>query len=291
MSPAHINSDTENIQEGVKETIHTEGKASELHRSLSLDTCISHTWSDSSTFVPTSSPIPFSLSPMASTSGSRPIVPHLSPIASNLIVNDDWGLKGPPHLYLLTHMEQDSAALSQRHTIARSWHPVQGRGEPSLHWYPIAATMNGHLLSSAFGEGRSSALSRRHTIPKSLHHPPPPGRLGPVADSHPALYRGRTAAEIHTPPLGVGEPVLSRRVPTVAFRAMETWEGRRQKKANFTCDICLQTFTVKHNLFSHRKAHAGIKGHVCPHCSREFTTQSVLARHMKTCKARTVQVC
>ncbi|KAJ2920621.1 hypothetical protein H1R20_g16473, partial [Candolleomyces eurysporus] len=60
---------------------------------------------------------------------------------------------------------------------------------------------------------------------------------------------------------------------------------RRTKEAKFVCEWCQQTFTTNHNLKNHRNVHLGIKEHSCSRCHREFTTQSVLARHMKTCKA------
>ncbi|KAJ2929264.1 hypothetical protein H1R20_g7834, partial [Candolleomyces eurysporus] len=56
-------------------------------------------------------------------------------------------------------------------------------------------------------------------------------------------------------------------------------------EAKFVCEWCQQTFTTNHNLKNHRNVHLGIKEHSCSRCHREFTTQSVLARHMKTCKA------
>lgn len=61
-------------------------------------------------------------------------------------------------------------------------------------------------------------------------------------------------------------------------------EARRTKEARFKCDICAQTFTTNHNLKNHVNVHLGVKEHSCGSCKRDFTTQSVLARHMKTCK-------
>jgi hypothetical protein len=61
-------------------------------------------------------------------------------------------------------------------------------------------------------------------------------------------------------------------------------EARRTKEARFKCDICSQTFTTNHNLKNHLNVHLGVKEHSCGSCRRDFTTQSVLARHMKTCK-------
>jgi hypothetical protein len=78
--------------------------------------------------------------------------------------------------------------------------------------------------------------------------------------------------------------------------------ARRTKGARFVCVLCNQTFTTNHNLKSksfslifvahltsfipdHLKVHLGLKDHPCTRCRREFTTQSVLQRHLKTCKA------
>ncbi|TEB29383.1 hypothetical protein FA13DRAFT_639673 [Coprinellus micaceus] len=59
----------------------------------------------------------------------------------------------------------------------------------------------------------------------------------------------------------------------------------RTKKPRFKCDMCDQTFTTNHNLKNHVNVHLGIKEHSCASCGRDFTTQSVLARHLKTCKS------
>ena len=80
-------------------------------------------------------------------------------------------------------------------------------------------------------------------------------------------------------------------------------EARRTKEARFVCVLCNQTFTTNHNLKSeplsfifvahlltsfipdHVNVHLGLKDHSCTRCRRDFTTQSVLQRHLKTCKA------
>jgi uncharacterized Zn-finger protein len=60
---------------------------------------------------------------------------------------------------------------------------------------------------------------------------------------------------------------------------------RRKKKAKFACDICPQTFTAKHNLVNHQKAHGRIEDQICDGCRSSFTASGTLRRHMKTCKA------
>lgn len=62
-------------------------------------------------------------------------------------------------------------------------------------------------------------------------------------------------------------------------------EARRTKEARFVCVLCNQTFTTNHNLKNHVNVHLGLRDHSCTRCRREFTTQSVLQRHLKTCKA------
>ncbi|EDR09537.1 uncharacterized protein LACBIDRAFT_318699 [Laccaria bicolor S238N-H82] len=60
---------------------------------------------------------------------------------------------------------------------------------------------------------------------------------------------------------------------------------RRTKEARFNCVMCYQTFTTNHNLKDHVKIHLGIKDHPCMRCRRDFSTQGILRRHLKTCRA------
>lgn len=66
-------------------------------------------------------------------------------------------------------------------------------------------------------------------------------------------------------------------------------KGRRKRKAKFKCDICPQTFTAKHNLINHQKAHKGIRDQVCPLCRNAFTASGTLTRHTKTCRGKSMK--
>ncbi|KAJ7249217.1 hypothetical protein B0H12DRAFT_1186181 [Mycena haematopus] len=68
----------------------------------------------------------------------------------------------------------------------------------------------------------------------------------------------------------------------VASRAeMHAAQLRRKKPAKFRCDICLATFTTRHNLKNHCNSHTGTKPYACRLCGVHFTTQSVRTRHEK----------
>ena len=78
--------------------------------------------------------------------------------------------------------------------------------------------------------------------------------------------------------------------------------GQLVPNIGFACVLCNEVFTAKHNLMSksfslifvghlltsfildHVNVHNGMKFHPCTRCRREFTTQAVLRRHLKTCK-------
>ncbi|EDR00946.1 uncharacterized protein LACBIDRAFT_295643 [Laccaria bicolor S238N-H82] len=117
---------------------------------------------------------------------------------------------------------------------------------------------------------------------------PSPGDA--VRRRHSFTHTGRPA---ETPFLHANEPNLSlsstsaeRPMRKVASQAgIKASEARRTKEARFACVLCNQTFTTNHNLKNHVNVHLGLKDHSCPRCRREFTTQSVMQRHLKTCKA------
>ncbi|KAF7312429.1 Zinc finger protein3-like [Mycena indigotica] len=61
---------------------------------------------------------------------------------------------------------------------------------------------------------------------------------------------------------------------------------RRKNPARFSCefnDICQQTFTAKHNLNNHMRAHTGARPHKCPMCTYAARTLDVIKRHRKSC--------
>ncbi|CAG2054611.1 unnamed protein product [Timema podura] len=54
----------------------------------------------------------------------------------------------------------------------------------------------------------------------------------------------------------------------------------------FMCDMCGQTFGVKHNLTHHRHIHAQDKPFGCTQCGAMFQMRRYLKRHEKTHKGK-----
>ena len=63
----------------------------------------------------------------------------------------------------------------------------------------------------------------------------------------------------------------------------EGWIMSNQAKEKpHHCDICGSTFTLKSNLYRHKKIHSGDKPHACDICPYVTVSKSHLARHMTT---------
>lgn len=138
---------------------------------------------------------------------------------------------------------------------------------PSQIW----DTSNDHLTVP---EDQGAAISRRHSFTGYSSHSTPVVMNNMQANMSQLPFHDEDA----TSPGNSLRKVASQAGITASVK-------RRTKEAKFACDWCQQTFTTNHNLKNHRNVHLGIKEHSCSRCHREFTTQSVLARHMKTCKA------
>ncbi|KAJ7592781.1 hypothetical protein C8J56DRAFT_482706 [Mycena floridula] len=61
---------------------------------------------------------------------------------------------------------------------------------------------------------------------------------------------------------------------------------RRKHQARFSCDICGQNFTARHNLQNHLNAHDGVKNFACKFCDFRAVTAAVATRHeTNACKS------
>ncbi|KAJ2918440.1 hypothetical protein MD484_g1917, partial [Candolleomyces efflorescens] len=146
---------------------------------------------------------------------------------------------------------------------------------PSQIW--DTSNVTDHLTVPQDG---GAAISRRHSFTGySTHSAPPPYEVHQQQQQPGGLSQLPFHDEDATSPGGSA----LRKVASQA--GINASVKRRTKEAKFVCEWCQQTFTTNHNLKNHRNVHLGIKEHGCQKCGREFTTQSVLARHMKTCKA------
>ncbi|KAL4264637.1 hypothetical protein AB1N83_004200 [Pleurotus pulmonarius] len=83
-----------------------------------------------------------------------------------------------------------------------------------------------------------------------------------------------------------GEPKLTMR-PVGSPAICAAAEKRRKTEAKFRCIFadCDKSFTAKHNLESHEKAHYNIRPFVC-RCGSAFTAKADLKRHWKSQKHR-----
>ncbi|KAK7049419.1 hypothetical protein VNI00_006020 [Paramarasmius palmivorus] len=84
-------------------------------------------------------------------------------------------------------------------------------------------------------------------------------------------------------------PANVRKVAKAAV--IEAATRRRRCKAEFQCKLgCGQTFTTRHNLNYHHKAHQGIKEHECRHsvCNAQFVTPSDRRRHEAKCPLKII---
>lgn len=80
------------------------------------------------------------------------------------------------------------------------------------------------------------------------------------------------------------QPLLGRPVGSPAIIAAS--EIRRVNKAKYRCIFCHHTFTAKHNLEGHIRAHLGEKPFKCNdnECGSAFTTKGDLNRHLRSRK-------
>ncbi|KAJ8693152.1 hypothetical protein PTI98_010394 [Pleurotus ostreatus] len=83
------------------------------------------------------------------------------------------------------------------------------------------------------------------------------------------------------PNVPIGQAPTIRTVGSPAITAAS--QNRRRVEARFQCQFqdCGKTFTAKHNLDSHMRAHLDIRPHGC-NCGSTFTAKGDLKRHQKS---------
>ncbi|KAJ2918504.1 hypothetical protein MD484_g1919, partial [Candolleomyces efflorescens] len=212
----------------------------------------------------------------------------------------------PDHgLYKVTGQECGRAMHCERPSVpsSRMPSPLQYTQQP-----PLLQPMDGHLEipspRSALMGRNPSALARRHTISEGPDRRPsrpvPPHYAnGPYEFADPSVGVVVERMDLLTigpsppsPSMPVGLPPTSthRGSGQVASEAIiAACKGRRKRKAKFKCDICPQTFTARHNLINHQKAHKGIRDQICPFCDNAFTASGTLTRHTRTCRGKSAK--
>ena len=170
-----------------------------------------------------------------------------------------------------------SASSSRRSSPYPSPHPDSGSNgtlAPQQAW-----NSEQFLAVPTMTMGGGASLPRRHSFSASPYSHQRSVSEGLLSVQHlsPTVHYSQDTIDG-----SVSQPVTGRMVASTA--GIRASQARRTKEARFACDMCAQTFTTNHNLKNHRNVHLGVKEHSCEGCKREFTTQSVLARHTKTCK-------
>ncbi|EAU85660.1 hypothetical protein CC1G_10932 [Coprinopsis cinerea okayama7 len=231
-----------------------------------------------------------------STSPSLMLTPsEPSSSAASLTVPDPYNNFGGPG---------DDLVLAQSTNLYRSHSDSATRGRRFSHVGPDRgrtqyrsppSSTNSSRRSSPYPLPAASPVSPNQVYEADNHLAPPPihvqGMEG-LRRRHsfngygrpPPMVATANPNEIIVPVGYLPEPITptSRKVASQA--GIKASARRRTKEAKFSCTLCSQTFTTNHNLKNHMNVHLGVKEHECPDCNRAFTTQSVLARHTKTCK-------
>lgn len=71
------------------------------------------------------------------------------------------------------------------------------------------------------------------------------------------------------------------------------FESDNENIKKYTCDICNKSFTASSSLARHKRAHSGVKPHVCDYedCNKAFNQLSALIRHKRTHTGERPYVC
>ncbi|KAJ7168589.1 hypothetical protein C8R46DRAFT_1092133 [Mycena filopes] len=151
--------------------------------------------------------------------------------------------------------------------------------------YPQTLVINNGLLMAPPQHGFTSARARHEDGFDSLYQFES-GASTPNTSSS-SFPSSPFSDDATSPRLAPATPDrLHRRVSSAAGLSAST--RRRKRAARFSCDICRDTFTAKHNLLNHENAHRGIKNYACvaaeEGCPGTFTTRAVKKRHEKKCK-------
>ncbi|KAJ2929372.1 hypothetical protein H1R20_g7724, partial [Candolleomyces eurysporus] len=145
-------------------------------------------------------------------------------------------------------------------------------------------------------EGNQSSLSRRHTFSAGSRSRPSSvggvtGVMGMMTIGGDVILPSASGPTVTLPlPNAPTTPLLPKGTSVASEAIIAACTGRRQREAKFACDLCPQTFTAKHNLINHKKAHSGIKDQICDGCGHGFTAPGTLKRHIKTCKAMQLEI-
>ncbi|KAJ2918505.1 hypothetical protein MD484_g1918, partial [Candolleomyces efflorescens] len=186
-----------------------------------------------------------------------------------------------------TPSASSSRQTSPYRRLSRSPNPKHPVGD--FLEVPQALTQVQHGQSSLMGES-SSPLSRRHSFGAvtrsrpSSSHVRGAGSMGNI-DGFDLAVNPSAALTIQPSGLAAPSGAIPQGSRVASDAIIAACNDRRTREAKFICNICFQTFTAKHNLKNHIKAHDNIKDQVCTGCHNAFRANGTLRRHMKTCEA------
>lgn len=246
--------------------------------------------------------------------GSIHISPHhmsFSPTADMAMASASrdatWGNERSPIDLVLANRGSNATGAAYESGSGNTPHPLwhtmpkpetQPRyNQPPSNWLPQAAVVNmprPHVPRPVHESLRPDPRNTQQPPdPVTFNLPHPVSGIGssspPDATLYPLPSRSMSYVAPSTPSLvdRTSRPALGMRRRALSTSAPASGAAISKRKPLpkiYGCDGCGKKFDRPSTLKVHEAIHTGAKDHLCEYCTRAFTVQSNMKRHMRVCK-------